>query len=348
MAVPQFGLNRFDLGSVERFVADVRKAEEFGWDIAFTVDSQLGARDPYILLTLAAQETTRIRPGTLLTNPVTRHPTVTASAFATLDEVSAGRAFLVIGIGDTAVEHSGLEPAAVRRLRESTADIRTLLRGGSLDVGRPEPARLRHARPVPVWVAAAGPRALAAAGAVADGVFIRVGRDPANLDAAIDAVRGGATEAGRDAGEVNLGLIVHTVLVDDPERALRIGRTMAAGYYDHSPVLFERAGLSWTGPAPEELKRSIRPDFHHTPDLAAAGEQLQFIPPEAVDAFVFHGGPSQVATQLIDVVERYPDFEVVVPQPPSARLPHEDAPPFYMERMAREVLPVVRDALRAR
>ena len=164
MAVPQFGLNRFDLGSVERFVADVRKAEELGWDIAFTVDSQLGARDPYILLTLAAQETTRVRLGTLLTNPVTHHPTVTASAFATLDEVSAGRAFLVIGIGDTAVEHSGLEPATVRRLRESTADIRTLLRGGSLDVGRPEPARLRHARPVPVWVAAAGPRALAAAG----------------------------------------------------------------------------------------------------------------------------------------------------------------------------------------
>ena len=96
------------------------------------------------------------------------------------------------------------------------------------------------------------------------------------------------------------------------------------------------------------MKRSIRPDFHHTRDLAAAGEQLQFIPPEAVDAFIFHGAPSQVATQLIDVVERYPDFEVVVPQPPSPRLPHEDAPPFYMERMAREVRPVVRDALRRR
>ena len=173
MAVPRFGVNRFDSGSVERFVADVRMAEELGWDLAFTPDSQLGLRDPYIMLAMAAQATTRVGLGTLLTNPVTRHPTVTASAFATLDEVSGGRAFLVIGVGDTAVEHSGLRPASVRALRQSTADIRTLLRGGSLDVGRPEPARLFHARPVPVWVAAAGPRLQAAAGEVADGVFIR-------------------------------------------------------------------------------------------------------------------------------------------------------------------------------
>ena len=347
MALPRFGINRFDSASVERFVADVRMAEDLGWDIAFTPDSQLGLRDPYIMLAMAARSTTRVGLGTLLTNPVTRHPTVTASAFATLDEVSDGRAFLVLGIGDTAVEHSGLQPASVAALRASTADIRALLRGEVLDVGRPEPARLLHARPVPVWVAAAGPRMQQAAGAVGDGVFIRVGRDAANLDAAIESVRAGAVAAGRDPAEVRLGLIVHTVLVDEPERALRIGRTMAAGYYDHSPVLFERAGLSWDGPPPEVLKRTIRPDFHHTRDLAAAGEQLEFLPPEAVDAFVFHGQPSEVAAQMIALIQRYPDFEVVVPQPPSARLPHEDAPPFYMERMAREVLPVVRQALGA-
>ena len=346
----RFGLNRFDLRSLEAFAEDVRNAERLGWDIAFTVDSQLAVRDTYIMLTYAAQATSRIGLGTLLTNPVTRHATVTASAFATLDELSGGRAIAVLGVGDTAVEHSGLRPATVRYTEQATAMMRALLRGEEVEVDWPEPARLRHARPVPVWIAAAGPKMLRAAGRVADGVFIRVGRHPANIAYAVGAVRAGIEDAGRDREEVRLGLIVHTVLVDDPDRALRIGRTMAAGYYDHTTALFDRAGLTWDGPSPEELKReTIRPDFHHTADLAAAGEHLAFLPPEAADAFVFYGGPAEVTAQMIETLtamrEAHGEIDIVVPQPPSNRLPHEKSGPFFMERMAREVLPAVREAL---
>lgn len=88
----KFGLNRFNSGSLEAFAEDVRLAEELGWDHAFTPDSQLALRDPYVMLAYAAHQTSRVGLGTLLTNPVTRHPTVTASAFATLDELSGGRA----------------------------------------------------------------------------------------------------------------------------------------------------------------------------------------------------------------------------------------------------------------
>ena len=346
----RFGLNRFDLRSLEAFAEDVRNAERLGWDIAFTVDSQLAVRDTYIMLTYAAQATSRIGLGTLLTNPVTRHATVTASAFATLDELSGGRAIAVLGVGDTAVEHSGLRPATVRYTEQATAMMRALLRGEEVEVDWPEPARLRHARPVPVWIAAAGPKMLRAAGRVADGVFIRVGRHPANIAYAVGAVRAGIEDAGRDREEVRLGLIVHTVLVDDPDRALRIGRTMAAGYYDHTAALFDRAGLSWDGPSPQELKReTIRPDFHHTADLAAAGEHLTFLPPEAADAFVFYGGPAEVTAQMVETLtamrEAHGEIDIVVPQPPSNRLPHEKSGPFFMERMAREVLPAVREAL---
>ncbi len=343
----KFGLNRFDFSSLESFAADVRTAEELGWDIAFALDSQLALRDPYVMLTYAAHATSTIGLGTLVTNPVTRHPTATASSFATIDELSGGRVLMGLGIGDTAVEHSGLRPATVKAMERAIVMMRALLHGEAVDVGRPEPARLRHARPVPIWVAAAGPRTQRMAGRVADGVLIRVGRHMANIGAAIEQVRAGASEAGRDPDSVHLGLIVHTVLVDDPDRALRIGRTMAAGYYDHTRVLFERAGLMWEGPPVEELKRTIRPDFHHTRDLAAAGEHLDFLPEAAAHAFCFLGAPSDVARQLIDLLSARPEFEIVVPQPPSARLPHETEGPFYMERMAREVLPEVRAALDA-
>ncbi len=344
----KFGLNRFNSSSLEAFAEDVRLAEELGWDHAFTPDSQLALRDPYVMLTYAAHRTSRVGLGTLLTNPVTRHPTVTASSFATLDELSGGRAICVLGVGDTAVEHSGLRPATVRKLEDATLMMRALLAGEAVEVDWPEPARLRHARPVPVWIAAAGPRTLRMAGRAADGVLIRVGRHPTNIAFAIEQVRAGIEEAGRDPSEVGFGLIVHSVLVDEPDRALRIGRTMAAGYYDHTPALFERAGLTWDGPSPEELKReTIRPDFHHTYDLAAAGEHLTFLPSEAADAFVFWGGAGEVQEQMVETLghDFGVEWEMVVPQPPGVRYPHEKSGPFYMERMAREVLPTVRDAL---
>ena len=76
---PKFGLNRHDTSSVSAYAADVARAESFGWDAAFLPDSQLRRRDTYVLLYAAAIETQEIVIGPLLTNPVTRHPSVTAS-----------------------------------------------------------------------------------------------------------------------------------------------------------------------------------------------------------------------------------------------------------------------------
>src|SRR5204863_1256909 len=85
-AIPRFGLNRFDARSVDAFAADVRRAEQLGWDAAWQPDSQLRRRDTYVLLAAAARATERIMLGPLLANPVNRHPSVTASSIATIDE----------------------------------------------------------------------------------------------------------------------------------------------------------------------------------------------------------------------------------------------------------------------
>ena len=173
MSTPAFGLKRFDFTTPANFAADVARAETAGWNYAFVPDSQLRRHDTYVLLTFAAQATERIRLGPLLANPITRHPTVTAGSIATVDEVSDGRAVLGLGIGDTAVRLAGLKLARVAILEAARTTIRALLVGADIEVGAERPARLPHPRPVPVWIAAAGPRMLRAAGRVVDGVFIR-------------------------------------------------------------------------------------------------------------------------------------------------------------------------------
>ena len=220
MKIPRFGLNRFDARSVDAFAADVRRAEALGWDAALQPDSQLRRRDTYVLLAAAARVTERITLGPLLANPINRHPTVTASSIATIDELAPGRVLLGWGVGDTAVRLAGLKPARIAELEASTRLMRSLLDGEGVEVGAPRPARLPHHRPVPIWIAAAGPKTLRMAGAVADGVFIRVGMHRANIAASVDAIRAGAKDAGRDPARVRLGAVFHTVLVDDSARAM--------------------------------------------------------------------------------------------------------------------------------
>ena len=98
MSVPKFGLNRHDTSSVVAYAADVARAEACGWDAAFIPDSQLRRRDTYVLLAAAAQSTYKIDIGTLLVNPVNRHPTVTASSIATIGELAPGRTVLGLSL----------------------------------------------------------------------------------------------------------------------------------------------------------------------------------------------------------------------------------------------------------
>lgn len=348
MRPPLFGINRQDASSAAAFAEDARRIEALGWDAIWTPDSQLRRRDTYVLLAAAAQATGSIRLGTLLANPINRHPTVTASSISTIDELAPGRVALGYGAGDTAVRLAGLRPARVREMEDAIVLMRRLLAGERVEVGAEQPAQLPFHRPVPVWLTAGGPRALEMGGRAADGVFMRVGADPANIDAAAARIRAGAEAAGRDPAGVPLGIIFHTVLVDDPSEAEAMARSMAAGYYEYSPMLFDPPGLAWDGPDPEELKREygIWPDFHHARDLLASGAAVDFLGGEHADAFALRGGTDDVARLLIGILSRCYDvgirFEHVVLHPiPDPRTP-DAGTGAYTERVAREVLPRVR------
>ena len=218
---------------------------------------------------------------------------------------------------------AGLRPARVKELEAGTRLMRALLDGESVDVGAEQPARLPHHRPVPIWIAAGGPRTLRMAGSGRRSVHPRGNAPGEHLDGGGSDPGGGRGGRTR-SGAVRLGAVFHTVLVDEPGLALTMAKSMAAGYYEYSPTLFDPPRLEWTGPSPETLKRDrqVFPDFHHAPDLAASGRAVDFLPTSAADAFSLRGGPAEVADQLIDVLRRAPaEFDYVVlhpiPNPPS-------------------------------
>ena len=315
--------------------------EKVGWDYAFIPSSPLRRQDPYVNLAFAATQTDVIGIGPLIENPVMRHPSVIASSIATIDELAPGRTLLGYGVGDTAVRLIGERPATVDALESATVQTRRLLAGDEIEVGAERPAVLAHPRAVPVWIAAGGPRTLRMAGRVADGVFIRVGTHRANISAAIEAVHAGAAEAGRDPSEIKLGLIFHTILTEELDYAELLSRSMAAGFYEYSPGLFDAPGFTWDGPDIAGLQKQVWPDFHHAADLEAAGTLVSFLPDEVADAFAIYGPPEMIAAKLSGVLHMGYDIDMIIPHP--VPTPNPDGPqPDFMDRFITEVVPILR------
>ena len=330
----KYAINHLDMTSVDAFARSAVRAEALGWDYGLIPCSPLLVRDPYVLLSFAARATQRLVLGTLLDTPVMRHPAAIASSIATVAELAPQRTLLGLGVGDTAVRLNGLAPARVETLARAVVQIRALLAGSAIDVGAARPARLRHAHPVPVWVAAQGPRALAMAGAHADGVFIRVGTDPRNIELAYQHILAGAKQTGRNAADIEIGVIFHVAVDDDASRALMLAKAVAAGYFEYSPFLFDNLGLRWTGEDVEILKRAVAPDFHHARDLLAAGALVDFLPADAAGAFALHGGLDDVAQQLQRALDVDVPIRIVLPHPMLAA----DNPLDYLQAFAQRVI----------
>ena len=198
----QFGFTLKPDHTLERTLALTRQAEAAGFDYGWLFDSHVLWREPYVLLTLMAQATTRLRLGTCVTNPATREPSVTASALAVLDEVSGGRMDLGIGRGDSARRVLGKPPTTMATLEEAIVVIKALVEGRTVayegtDLHLPWAGRWT----LPVWVAGYGPMALAMTGRVADGIILQLA-DPDLIRWFVGQVREAAAGAGRDPSSI--------------------------------------------------------------------------------------------------------------------------------------------------
>src|SRR5690242_7834730 len=190
--------------SLERTVALARQAEAAGFGYGWLFDSHVLWREPYVLLTLMAQATERMRLGTCVTNPGTREPSVTASALATLDELSGGRMDLGIGRGDSARRVLGKPPITLAHTEEAIHVIRELVEGRPVMYeGTELQLNWTGAWKLPVWVAGYGPMALSMTGRVADGVILQLA-DPDLVRWFASQVREAAVNAGRDPSTIQV------------------------------------------------------------------------------------------------------------------------------------------------
>src|SRR4051812_32622673 len=207
------------------------RAEQRGFDGGLMVDSQNLVGDCFIGLALAAKATSRLQLGTGVTNPWTRHPAVTASAIATVQAESGGRAVLGIGRGDSSLAHLGLAPAPVATFARFVDDVQGYLRGDDVRLdpgagidrlglaGRPVTSRLHWLPPgsakVPVDVAATGPKVIAVGATLADRLTFAVGAHPERISWALDTARAARRSAGLDPASMSFGAYVNCVVHDD-------------------------------------------------------------------------------------------------------------------------------------
>jgi len=229
---------RFAIHSSARTIAEIihriRRAEELGYEGVFLADSQMRSLDPFQVLAVAARETRSILLGTAVTNMVYRDPTVLASSFATLNEVSNGRAIVGLGTGDGPVYSQGRKATPLARFEEGLTAIRELFQGKPMTVPAGKMPLGVGKLPVPIYVSMEGPRGLQIAGRLADGIIFGSGFDPRVLQWARERIAAGAREAGRSLSDIDI-MAAGMICVDkDGERARATVRRRLANRAHHN------------------------------------------------------------------------------------------------------------------
>jgi alkanesulfonate monooxygenase SsuD/methylene tetrahydromethanopterin reductase-like flavin-dependent oxidoreductase (luciferase family) len=195
----EFGVTVLPDPPYRRFLELIQLAEQHGFHYGWTYDSHILWQESYATLALAADRTERIKLGHFVTNPGIRDPTVTASWYATMQDISNGRMVMGIGRGDSSRRVVGLKPVRVAEFERRCAMLKDLMNGRKVEWNEKE-LELTWARDLPdieMWIAGYGPKALAVAGRVGDGVIIQLA-DPQIIQWIMETARRSAEEAGRD------------------------------------------------------------------------------------------------------------------------------------------------------
>lgn len=290
-----FGMTLMPDPPSRRIVELTRLAEDQGFSYGWLFDSHLLWMEPYPLLTLMAQHTTHLRLGTCVTNPGTREPSVTASVFATLNEISGGRMVMGIGRGDSARRVMGKPPTTLAMLEQAIHEIRALAAGQ--ETGADKPIQMKWASgTLPIYVAAYGPKALRLAGRVGDGVILQFA-DPELIKWCLGFVREGCEEAGRDWAQYRVQSAAPTFISSDLARAREQVRWFPALVSNHVVDLVSRY-------APEELPPALvryvrdRPGYDYQEHGRVGAQHADFVSDDVVDRFCVIGTVEQCMQRL--------------------------------------------------
>src|SRR6266516_282774 len=271
-----------------RIVEFARQAEILGFTHVWSFDSHLLWQEPYVIFSQILSSTRRVKVGPMVTNPATRDWTVTASLFATLNEMFGDRTICGIGRGDSAVRVINGAQVTLATLRESIQVIRALANGEQAEYkGNLLQFPWSKGSHLPVWVAAYGPKALALAGEVGDGFILQLA-DPAITEWSIAAVRKAAADAGRDPAAVTICVAAPAYVTDGSPAHLEHARNQCRWFGgmvgNHVADIVARYGADGAA-IPKALTDYIagRAGYDYNQHGKAGNTHTAFVPDEIID-----------------------------------------------------------------
>ena len=314
---------KFDVGIVNNqpvptIVEQARLAESLGYETVWITDSHLICRELWVTLAACALGTSRIKLGTGVTVPHTRHWSVAASAIASLEELAPGRVILGIGTGGSSAETMGLSVQRAARLATldtMVTSIRRLLAGESAPLESGTATRLAWLggpRPLPIFVAGSGPRMLEAAGRLGDGAIMYAGTEPAILRAGLECVARGAAQRGRRLPDLEVVTWTPTAVDRDRARARDHVRGRVASAMRHPlPVTLS--------PEDAAAVRRLREAYDSYQHATAGSRHRELVPDRFVDMLALAGTPDEVREQVRRVMT-VPEIGriIILPQNPGA------------------------------
>ncbi|HEY0454533.1 TIGR03842 family LLM class F420-dependent oxidoreductase [Actinophytocola sp.] len=281
----------------------MKAAEGLGFSYGWTFDSAVLWQEPFVIYSQILANTSSLIVGPMVTNPSTRDWSVTASLFATLNDMFGNRTVCGIGRGDSARRVIGQQPASLSVLRDSMHVIRELAEGREAEL-HGAPVRIPWVRDgrLEIWMAAYGPKALKLVGEHADG-FILQTADPAITKWTIESVRAAARDAGRDPGGITMCVAAPAYVGDDLPHQRNQLRWFGGMVGNHVADLVSRYGES--GPVPHELTDYIRDregyDYAH--HGKAGNPSTDFVPDSIVDRFCLVGPAAAHVDRLTELAD---------------------------------------------
>ena len=328
-----------------RVVDLAKRAETYGFSYVWTFDSHILWEEPYVIYSKILDETRNVIVGPMVTNPATRDVTVTASVFATLNEMYGNRTVIGIGRGDSAVRVTNGKPVTVAELRSAVVDLKGLVNGESIEykgnhIRLPWAGRSRSG----VWVAAYGPKVLALAGEVGDGFILQLA-DSSIAEWTIKAVKDAAVTAGRNPDDVYVCVAAPAYVTDGSPEAHAHARDQLRWFGgmvgNHVADIVARYGENG-GAVPQALTDYIknRQGYDYNEHGQAGNTHTDFVPDEIVDRFCIIG-------PVEEHIRRLEELKALGVNQFAVYLQHDDKDHTLAE-YGEKIIPAVHEHLKAR
>ena len=307
MSSLQYGVGMFPTESISRIIQLSRQAEELGYSHIWVGDSHLIWREAFVNMAAVALNTSDVIIGTGVTNPVTRHPSVLASAYATLDEMAPGRFAVGIGLGDSSLETMGRKQARLAEFEEAVAQMRAVIEGGEAELESGSKIHLNFAqnRQIPFYVAASGPRMLELSGRIADGVIILVGVDSGAIERAVERIAAGAESAGRKLSDIDLVLWVPCAVSEGPGAKDAVKAHVARVIAHPLPFTLDERE--------QKVLDDIHQAYNYYQHMDQRAAQARVIPDWLVDKFAVAGTPDECNAKVAELQQSAINQVAIIP-----------------------------------